>query len=562
MVALRTLTAFEAENGNGRVQAPPPERRAPALREPGRDTAQRRRSTLRWRRGLLWAWVTALLFIIWKHGFVMVERRHVVFFFGFVLMLTPALEVLPCIPRAARSWARGLGATACLLILATLQSLFFPDNLSPLIRPFSSFRDNLRTLLKPTEYARLMQQRQAAELAHFQVPRLRQMIGGASVDVFGQFQSYALFNGMNYRPRPVLQSFVAYNRPLMRLNEQFYASKAAPEYVLFDLAPILYRFPPLEDGWALRGLLLNYEPLAMEDSFLLLKARAAQAPKLTLLGEGIVRQGEPIDLRPYGDADIWMEIYVEPTWAGRLRQFFFQPARTRLAAWRTPRKDRIIKSLAPAPMLAAGFLASPLVLNNEDVLDLYTGNAVTRPGAYSVELTPEQRRFWQDTVRYRLYRIENRLGRCAPADLAWRLRYPGFGSAPAEVIAPLKQVVTIGGQPALELPRGGSLRFTIPPGAKAVSGSFALGREVYADGAAGNGVEFRLEEESGNGAVQLLHAETLQPSANPADQALRPFTAALTGEGERKLILKAVTSPAGEPASVPVCWGGIRFVME
>ena len=388
------------------------------------------------------------------------------------------------------------------------------------------------------------------------------MIGGASVDVFGQFQSYALFNGMNYRPRPVFQSFVAYNRPLMRLNEAFYASKAAPEYVLFDLEPICYRFPPLEDGWVLRELLLNYEPVAMENSFLLLKTRAAQTPKLTLLGEGVVRQGEPIDLRAYGDSDIWMEVKLEPTWAGRIRQFFFQPARTRVAVWREPGKDRITKSLAPAPMLAAGFLASPLLLNNDDVLDLYTGNRITRPGAYSVEVTPGQGYFWQDTVRYRLYKIGNRLGHCAPADLAWRLRYPGFGSAPAEVIASLKQAVTVGEQPALQLPWGGSLRFTVPRGAKAVSGSFGLGREAYAYGAASGGIEFRIEEELGDGTVQVLHAETMRPGASQAEQGLRRFTAALSGEGERKLVLKAVAGPRGESASVPICWGGIRFDSE
>ena len=158
MVALRTLTAFEREDGNGPIPTPPPERRAPALRGAVDGFAQSWSSALRWRRGLLWAWGTALLFIIWKHGFVMVERRHVVFFFGFVLMLTPALEVLPGRPGAARSWGRGLGAGACLLTLVTLQTLFFPDNLSPLYRPFFSFRDNLRSLLNPAEYVRQMKQ--------------------------------------------------------------------------------------------------------------------------------------------------------------------------------------------------------------------------------------------------------------------------------------------------------------------------------------------------------------------------------------------------------------------
>ncbi len=63
-------------------------------------------------------------------------------------------------------------------------------------------------------------------------------------------------------------------------------------------------------------------------------------------------------------------------------------------------------------MLAAGFLASPVLQREADVLDLYTGARVTRPGAWSVELIPGEERFWKPTVSYRVYKIENRLGRC------------------------------------------------------------------------------------------------------------------------------------------------------
>ncbi len=58
-------------------------------------------------------------------------------------------------------------------------------------------------------------------------------------------------------------------------------------------------------------------------------------------------------------------------------------------------------------MLVAGFLASPLVLNNEDVLKLYQSEEANRPGAYSFELLPGEEHWWQEQVRFRLYKIEN-----------------------------------------------------------------------------------------------------------------------------------------------------------
>jgi hypothetical protein len=59
-------------------------------------------------------------------------------------------------------------------------------------------------------------------------------------------------------------------------------------------------------------------------------------------------------------------------------------------------------------MLAAGFLASPLVARTADVFDLYSGTNAVRPGAYAIE-PGDSARFWKESIRFRLYRIENRL---------------------------------------------------------------------------------------------------------------------------------------------------------
>ena len=89
------------------------------------------------------------------------------------------------------------------------------------------------------------------------------------MDVFGEQQFYALYNNLNYRPRPVFQSFTNLQcRRLIDLNEQFYLSPAAPEYVLFALGAIDRRLPPLADAMVLRHLLINFEPVAGEAGLL------------------------------------------------------------------------------------------------------------------------------------------------------------------------------------------------------------------------------------------------------------------------------------------------------
>src|SRR5439155_20987202 len=106
-----------------------------------------------------------------------------------------------------------------------------------------------------------------------------------------------------------------------------------------------------------------------------------------------VEPGAPIPLSSLGDADLWMEIELKPTWAGRLWQFLSRPPIVRLAAWRQAGKELIIRHRAPPSMLAAGFLASPLLLGNDDVLNLYTNGVIERPASYSIELPADEQRY-------------------------------------------------------------------------------------------------------------------------------------------------------------------------
>jgi hypothetical protein len=367
-----------------------------------------------WRRGLLLGWLAALVLMIWKHGFVRSDVYHTGFFFGFAPILALALELLPSAQPTARNWARGVGLACCLIAAVAVQSLFFPPLRFSVTQPFRSLRTNLLTLLNPGEYRRQMEAylEQARHLTD--LPKLREIVGRSSVDVFGQHQCFALFNGMNYHPRPVFQGHAALNAHLMRLNEQFYLSKAAPDYVLFEFSPIDHKFPPLEDAMLLRDLLINYEFVAAEEPFLLLKLKSFDAPRLALLRDGVVRLGEPIQLEDFGDASLWMEISVKPSLLGRIREFFYKPPKIRLAIWSTSSSVRPARFPAPVPMLSAGFLASPLLLRGSDVSNLYSSASITRPTAYAVEPLRGDEHFWGQDIGFRVYKIENEFRKTPP----------------------------------------------------------------------------------------------------------------------------------------------------
>jgi hypothetical protein len=533
VAAIRTLTAFKGSGPQPRL-----------------------------RRALLFLWTSALIFIIWKHGFVRAGLFHSGFYFGLVPIIALALEALPTERIKAANWSRALAGVCCLICLLTLVSLFFSDLKSSLIQPIRAIPANLSALVKPGEFQRQMLEAQKSQLAETELPRIRKLVAHAPVDVFGQDQLYAVINDLNYRPRPIFQSYMAYNTPLARMNEQFYFSRASPEYVLFRLTPIDRRYGPLEDGAVLRDLLINYEPIEGENQFLLLKQKVAPSvPKLTLLREGTVHPGEPILLNESGQTDLWMQVTLKPTPLGLARQFFFKPTNVRLAMWHKPSKDGASWFRAPTPMLAAGFVASPMLANTDDTLNLYADSSVIRPYACSIELGADNQRFWQETSDYRIYKIENRLGRSVRESLPRLLTYAGFQTIPTEIVSPTNAFVHAEGKPAFFLPLGGAIHLNAPMEAKMLEGKFGLATSNPNVQAA----DFRIEEELPNGTVRVL----LSQISNPGDYGMKPFSVPLSSDADRKLILRTAPTTNAESNSLkngqtekpePLsCWAEVRF---
>lgn len=362
-----------------------------------------------WRRAVVFAWGLAMVLSFWKHGFVRGDIYHMVLFFGFIPVLALSLESLWCRSPAVNLAAGAMCLTLCVAVIWMVQSSWFVAPSRSLLQPFRAFAFNLGSLVRPSAYQRRMEQALAPTRVVADLPRLRRRVLASSVDVFGHNQLSALLNDLNYRPRPVFQTYAACNSQLMRLNERFYQSASAPAFVLFTLGSADRRFPPLEDALVLRHLMINYEPVDAEGPFLLLRTRSREAARLVLVREGAVAPGQRIDLEPNRATNLWLEICLEPTLRGQVRQVFYQPSMVRLAVWDGAR--RLNRLRAPANMLAAGFLASPLLLDNQSVMKLYAEGETVRPSAYSVEITPGHESEWRQPLRFRLYRVENRLGR-------------------------------------------------------------------------------------------------------------------------------------------------------
>jgi len=265
------------------------------------------------------------------------------------------------------------------------------------------FAQHLTVLAAPEHYQRSLNAAVEEIRRNGALPEFRKITGNASVDCFGYCQIYALFNGLNYRPAPVFQSYAACDERLTRLNEQFYLSPAAPDYVIFTLGPMDRKFPPLDDSRVLRDFLINYAPVGTEGRFLLLKKNRTEPPRMSFLRAGVVKAGDTISLASFGETNLWLELDLQPSWAGQLRELLYRPPVVRLAAWPEGGKKPLTRQRSPAANLAAGFIASPLFERTKDIQDFMTGKPVTRPAAYSVHMLPGEELWWQAGINYRVY---------------------------------------------------------------------------------------------------------------------------------------------------------------
>jgi hypothetical protein len=179
-----------------------------------------------------------------------------------------------------------------------------------------------------------------------------------------------LANGAAWQPRPVAQSFEAFTPGLAARNARHFDGARAPRYVVAEIAPIDGRWPLLEDPLTWQALLRHYGLADAVPMPLLRRFPEPRSESVTALTVRFSEQGLAIPVAAPAT-------YVRMT-----------------ARYRRPLADRVAGALVRDPPLfavltladgakrrmrflpdvaAAGFIASPLVENDRDLMGLLCG---------------------------------------------------------------------------------------------------------------------------------------------------------------------------------------------
>lgn len=343
-----------------------------------------------------------------------------------------------------------------------------------------------------------------------------------TVDIFGVNQALVLAAGADYRPRPVFQSYSAYTPRLIALNRTALAGPRAPDNILFEIDTVDNRYPSLDDGALWPDILRRYDVTRFEGGYALLKRRTMpRTVTLTDAHQATIRFGETLDVAPWADGLLWVEMDFQSTLLGRLRSFLFKPPLLMIAVTTDAGNTQTFR-LVPG-MTRGGFLLSPLIETTdqfallparEESVIKFSVLAVGRPaGAFT------------DAIKVRLKRLdvsgENEnpamLDSTAMAQMrTLRVLVASAGAVPGQAKPPIYP----DGKALAHAPS--RLALPVPAEASRLTFGYGILEGAWADGREGDGACFRV-----SAGEAVLHEACLDPKRIADDRTQKTITAAL-----------------------------------
>jgi hypothetical protein len=199
-------------------------------------------------------------------------------------------------------------------------------------------------------------------------------IGEKSVDIMPWRSVVPLALGLNYRPRPMFQSYAAYNSYLAKINNDQLLSKRGPQVMLLEIAPIDGRLATEEDPDVFLSLLQRFKLRGKQGKLLVLERRSNPNPQPgRALENSPLNLGEWVKLPQVTNRELlWIQADIKPTLLGRVvGLLFLRP----ILAIEVKFSDGHSNQFRLVPdMLRSGFIISPIFTSIDDYIAASNGS--------------------------------------------------------------------------------------------------------------------------------------------------------------------------------------------
>ena len=509
-----------------------------------------------------------LLFLAFKAGFVRHGGSST--FFGFAA-LAPFLLLPPARERVRRTihlgaWARSGAVTglrlACVgVALLGFETVRAQPRRAPLLfgaQAQARIDAKLRDVLELRERERggvldLEKRRRQHVL-----PRTRAVVGESTIDLIPNEVGLLILNELNWRPRPVFQSYSAYTPALLELNARAFSGPSAPEFVLFRPGALDLRLATLDDALALQVLLRRYRPELEEQGWLLFRREletngVARAARPVLI-ERSLALGERLELSGLEARCLLLEVDLKPSIRGRFVSALYQAPIAWIELGLADGGVRL-QRLVPE-MTRHGAILDPPLAKLDDWIAWYAGAAVPRVAWIRLKAEPGHEARLEGAARIRIVRA-NDLAPSLEPDAVLRLISSVLPSAPDEVVSRVApQRVALGRDRVLVVHAPGELRYRLSAGSFALTclyGVLPPAQEEWE----GDGATFRVLLRDGS-REHTLFERHLDPERAGEDRGSQGLQLRFEANDGAQLVLVSDPGPSGDDAGDRSYWARVR----
>ena len=313
--------------------------------------------------------LAAIVYLLFKAGFVRADVHMYITSFG-LLVLAILLAVL---------WStRPATLAVAAVLVAVLPGGLWPHTVATYGPPVLNFPPIFpRAALKRISWLPIAFDREPLDRVHDQ--QLATIRSGnplpetvhGTVDIYPDKQSVVLAYPLEFRPRPVFHSYMAYSPRLARANADFLLDADAPEWLLFRIAPIDRHLAAIDDSLSWPLVLTRYRFIETVGLFALLQRRETPLPwHLEPLGRVEAKTHDLVNV-PAADGPIWVRIDIGESRRDALAAALLSASLTYVGIGRT---DGRAQAYRVVPALAReGFLLSPVIEDTADFVRLASG---------------------------------------------------------------------------------------------------------------------------------------------------------------------------------------------
>ena len=261
-------------------------------------------------------------FVLLKYAFVRADDGHLMSF-----VKNASLPFLLLVFFCHENWLKQSGWV--LISLNILSYLLFYQSIYG--KMSFSVTDNVRT--KTYIFNDYFQAIFKSNATHYQptFPKeVLNLIGNKTVDLVPNEISEIYLNKLHYNPRPIIQSYQAYNEYLDKKNQEKYLSASAPDFVIYSIESTDNKYPLSDENLTFLALLQRYEPIKVWKNHLLLqKKEKTKSLKLIKATEHQWQLNKDFSINSKDSLknNQLSVIKVKTTynWFGNLLNLFFQP---------------------------------------------------------------------------------------------------------------------------------------------------------------------------------------------------------------------------------------------